>query len=464
MFKKSFLLITLVVIVLATVLKDLIPLSPPFLMGLITLVIVTWWILEIVPIPVTALMPVVLMPLFRITSADAVAQTYMNSVLMMFVGGFIIAAAMEKTQLHKRLALRVILYFGVAPSGLIKGFLFATVTISMWISNTATTVMMIPIASGVLAQLGDQLEKKDLKKFSTAIFLSIAYAASIGGMGTPVGTPTNLVFMKMYQEQYPTHEKIYFLEWLQLGVPLVLILMTFTYFLLKHMYFKNLNMNYDRTQLAGQLQKMGPMKYEEKWVIGLFVLLSVLWILRPFILPDYIDDGMLAIAVALLIFFIPTREEKMGILNADVFQTIPWDTILLFGGGFAIALGMSESGLSNVLAEHLVRLDGMPNWAIISGVVILVCLLSEVASNMATIQIILPIIFALCNGLDLEPKNLALAATFAASTGFMLPAATAPNALVYGTRKVSIREMARSGFVLDIVAIIVIAIYFSFMA
>lgn len=444
----------------------------------IAVLMAVWWITEAVPLSVTSLIPLVLFPLFGTVSGSKTAEAYMNSTIFLFMGGFIIAIAMEKWNLHKRVALAVIGVFGKNPSQIVLGFMLATGFISMWISNTATTLMIFPIGLAVLTKLENEFGKERTKKFSIALMLSIAYAASIGGMGTLVGTPPNLVFARVYKIAFPDKPMILFADWMKFAVPITIVMLILTWIILaKIVYRTEKDLIINREIIRTEKEKLGRTSFEEKIVLIIFLTTSLLWIFRGeldlglvkipgwaniFPKQDFIDDGTVAIGMALLLFLIPTKNKSNDtdfILDLSAIPKIPWDIILLFGGGFALAEGFVSSGLSKLIGQQFASFGGMPLILIIALICFSITALSELTSNTATAQIVLPILASLSIELKIEPMLLMVPATLAASFGFMLPVGTPPNAIVFSSQRLKVKDMVKSGIIVDLLSVIIITLF-----
>lgn len=444
-------------------------------MVLVTLWMAIWWITEPVPLAVTSLLPVFLFPLLGIMSAKAVAPLFMNDVLMLFIGGFILAFAMEKWDLHRRIALKIILWIGTDLKLVLLGLMVATYLLSMWISNTATTMMMVPTTLAVVAKLKDLLGDRAMP-VAKAFLLGIAYAASIGGLATLIGTPTNMIFIAQFDNIFPDEKAVTFLQWFTYGLPLSALMLAACYGILR--WFHPIpTLEHPSESLAifkHEYASLGKMTYEQKMVSVLFGITALLWFTRAgadfgrfeisgwsslpiFKGKEYFQDGTVAIAMASLLFIIPSKNDKKSMLmDWKTVQRLPLSIILLFGGGFALAEGFGTSGLAQWLAGEISFLGALPMWAMIFLICVLVTLLSEFASNVATVTLVLPILAAIAVGSGINPLYLMLPATFAASLGFMLPVATAPNTIVFGSEMITAKEMARAGFLLDLAGAVII--------
>lgn len=437
-----------------------------------------WWITEAVPLAVTAFLPLILFPILGIDSGAKTAQAYANSTIFLFLGGMIIAVAIEKWNLHKRIALNVISFFGTTPSRIVLGFMVATAFISMWINNTATTLMVMPIGLAVLLKVEESFGKENSEPFSKTILLGIAYASSIGGIATLIGTAPNMVFQRVYNISFPNSEGIHFGEWMKYALPISLTMLIFTWFLLTKVIFKISNkLEIDKAIIEEARKKLGKFSYEEKVISLIFLITSLLWIFRVdlnlewIIIPgwskifpkfDFIDDATIAIAMATILFIIPAKNGDSSnsfLLNHNSLKKIPWDIIILFGGGFAIADGFVSSGLSKLIGVKLAVLSGTNIVLLILIVCFSVTALSEIASNTATAQIILPILASISIQMNINPMVLMIPATLAASFGFMLPVGTPPNAIVFGSERLRVIDMAKSGVLIDIVSVLVITLF-----
>jgi len=443
----------------------------------VALLMAIWWMTEVIPLGVTALLPVALFPLYGIMNGKAVAATYFNHLIFLFIGGFLIALAMEKWHLHRRIALRLLLTIGLSPARILLGFMFTTAFLSMWISNTATTMMMVPILLSIIAKMEEISPSKEVKKMEVGLLLSIAYAASIGGIATLIGTPPNLSFVRIFGIFFPEAPEISFAQWMVFALPLSAILLTITYFYLYLLFFKNSSGSFSvgKQVISKEYKKLGKMQYEEKWVMTLFVSLALLWLFRKpidfglfttfgwsglFPNPKWITDGNVAIFIGILLFIIPAKNKEKGqfLMDWHTAERIPWGIILLFGGGFALAGGFKESGLSTFIGESLSHLKDVPPLLILLIIISTITFLTELTSNTATTETFLPILAAMAVAISIHPLFLMIPATIAASFAFMLPVATPPNAIVFGTKKLRITDMIRTGFWLNFIGITILTI------
>lgn len=440
----------------------------PFMLG-IGIWMVLWWISECVPLAVTALIPLIAFPFAGIATAKDIAPRYMTSVMFLFIGGFLIAQAMERTGLHKRVALAILSRWHTTPLQLIAGFIVATAFLSMWISNTATSMLMLTIALAVLSRIdGLDIGHAAKASFAATLLLLIAYAANLGGLATPVGTVPNLVFLELITEQNASLRPT-FLQWMLVGVPLTLT------GLLLLMGVAKLRVRRLEWPLARELKvtedhvALGAMRREEKavaWVLGLAALA---WMTRKgivldsFSIPGWssllpyqgVDDGTVAVAAAFSLFIIKTQNGE-PILAKTAFTRLPWGVLILLGGGFALATGVEKSGLSAWIGESLHFFSGISFIWVLLSVALLMVFLTEMTSNTAITQVMLPILAALALGANYDMTLLMLTATFAASCAFMLPVATPPNAIVFASERIPMQTMVRTGVLLNLLMPLVI--------
>jgi sodium-dependent dicarboxylate transporter 2/3/5 len=433
-----------------------------------------WWVTEAVHISVTALLPVVLFPLLGLMDTRDVASLYMNQVIFLFIGGFVIAFAMERWNLHRRIALKIILSMKGTPSMILFGFMFVSYFLSMWMSNTATVLMLLPAVLAIISQLDNNLSKgKD--KVAIGFLLGLAYAGSIGGTATLVGTPPNLILMGFYQEMFPADDTITFSRWFMFALPVSFIFLVIAYLILKKFYMKDVKgMHINLHECEKEYKEMGKASYEQKTVGIVFIITAFLWMFREnidlgfIIIPgwsnlfsnkQFIQDSTVAVVMAVLLFLIPSKTKKGDmIMNWDYMKKLPYGIILLFGGGFALAKGFEVTGLSNLLAGKLSVLDVLPLILIILGLCTFMTFFTEFTSNSASIQLVLPVIYALSLTMDINPLLIMIPVTFSASFAFMLPIATPPNAIIFGSNRLKISEMARTGIVLNLIGIIIITL------
>ncbi len=431
-----------------------------------------WWIGEAVPLAVTALLPIVLFPTLGIMSGKAVAPTYFNHVIFLFIGGFLVALAMERWQLHRRIALGVLRRSGTTPRRLLAAFMGASAFLSMWISNTATTMMMVPIAVAVLDGLeragGSPLDRRT----STALLLGVAYGASLGGIATLVGTPPNLSLARIFEISFPDAPEIAFSTWFRFGLPVSLLLLVVVWAVLSASFLRGAAVTLPRRVLQEQSARLGPMRFEERVVFAVFLALVAAWLTRSdlslgfavlpgwarlFPEPGFLNDGTVAIAFASVLFLVPSRSEPdRRVMDWRVAEKLPWNVVLLFGGGFALATGFVESGLSAWFGRTLEGAGRYPPPAIVAVVSLGATFLTELTSNTATAEMFLPILAALGVSIGVNPLLIMIPATLSCSLAFMLPVATPPNAIIFGTGRLRIADMARIGVWLNLIGVIVV--------
>ena len=425
----------------------------------LAMMMAVFWSTEALPIPVTALLPLLIAPLIGLSSLDKVAAPYAHPVIFLFMGGFMLGLAMERWNLHKRLALHTMLASGTGERRQVIGFMVATAFISMWVSNTATAIMMLPIGMSVIAMMRDHHQNQG--EFPSALLLAIAYGASIGGFGTLIGTPPNALLAAFLQEQYGI--ELGFAQWLVIGVPAsVLMLIVTGWWLSRGGYDLRTEENESiRDSLNQQLMALGRLSKGEKAVATIFVLTAAGWIFRPLFLKHFpgipLTDTTIALAGAIALFVVPVRLKGLSFLIGwkDI-QRLPWDVLLLFGGGLSLAAMIRKTGLADWIAGNMNILEGMPMLMAVGLVVTVIIFLTEITSNTATTAAFLPPLGALAVSLGMDPQMLAIPAAIAASCAFMLPVATPPNAIVFGSGMLSIRQMVRSGLILNLAGIVII--------
>jgi len=434
-----------------------------------TVWIAVWWITEAVPIPVTSLLPLVLFPLTQGLDVKETASSYGDETIFLFMGGFMIALAMEKWNLHRRIALTIISVIGTNSDRIVLGFMVATGFLSMWISNTATAMMMVPIGLAIIYQFSETL-KDDPSVYTTpqnfsfgkALMLGIAYSASLGGISTLIGTPPNTLLAGAINTMYGI--ELSFAKWMLFGVPLAWTFLFIAWFYLVKFAFptKVKQIPGGREVIDDQRTALGKASTEEKLVLTVFSLAAFSWITRTFFLAKFIpgiSDGVIAITFAILLFIIPSKNKKGDfLLDWDTAVKLPWGILLLFGGGLAIASGFTESGLSEWIGTQLTGLQGVNLLIVITLVTALVIFLTEITSNTATASMMFPIMASLAVALGFHPYALMVAAAVAASCAFMLPVATPPNAVVFGSGYLRIPDMAKAGFALNILGIVLVTV------
>ncbi|GAP75702.1 sodium/sulphate symporter [Pseudoalteromonas sp. SW0106-04] len=427
----------------------------------LTIWLASWWVSEVVPIPATSLLPLVIVPLAGIAPIKAVAAPYAHPLIYLFLGGFLLSIAMERWGLHKRIALTTLLLAGSKPSLQIMAMMAVTAFLSMWMSNTATAVMMLPIALSVVHLLKDNGSQCD--NFAKALLLSIAYGASIGGIGTLIGTPPNALMAAYLADSY--NIEIGFATWMMIGVPLALVMLTLTWlWLTKVMYKVDKTASQVETKgmFRNQLAQLGAMSRAEKSVLAVFALAAVSWVLRP-VLADItglaISDTGIAIAAALLLFMLPAEKHSQErVLDWQNAANVPWGILLLFGGGLTLAAQIKSSGLADYIANLLSGASAMPLVISVLVVAALITFLTEITSNTATAAGFLPLLGPVAESITGTPLVWVVPAAVAASCAFMMPVATPPNAIVFGSGEIKITDMIRAGFALNIIAIVLITL------
>ena len=430
--------------------------------------IAIWWITEAIPIAVTALLPIILFPLTGGLGLSETTASFGHKYVFLYIGGFIIAIAIQKWNLHKRIALNIINLIGTNVVNIILGFMMATAFMSMWISNTATAVMMLPIAIAIVTQLKDDpntIEKENLI-FGKALMLGIAYSASIGGLSTLIGTPPNLVLAGVVEETFGY--EITFAQWFQFGFPIssVLLFVCWKYLTSFAFKFKQKKFPGGREEISKQLKALGQISYEEKLVGLVFGLTALAWVSRSFLLQSIIpsiDDTIIAMIGAIIIFLIPTKNKERRLINWEEAVKLPWGILLLFGGGMALAAGFKDSGLALWIGSQMTLLDGISLFLLVIILITAVNFLTEITSNLATTAMLLPILYPMAITIDVHPFILMVSATVAATCAFMLPVATPPNAVVFGSGYLRIPDMVRVGVWMNIVSIIILTLFVFFL-
>ena len=431
--------------------------------------IAIWWITEAIPIPATSLLPIVLFPLTGGLALDQTTAAFGHKLIFLYVGGFIIAISIEKWNLHKRIALNIIRFIGTNMSMLILGFMVATAFLSMWISNTATSVMMLPIGMAIVTQLktNQGVSEKKISEFGKALMLAIAYSASIGGVATLIGTPPNLVLAGIIKDIY--NIEITFSQWFVFGLPIsiVLLIICWQYLIRSAFPMKNEAFPGGRAEISRQLKALGPITYEEKFVSVVFGLTAFAWISRSFLLKGLlpgIDDTIIAIIGATVLFLLPSKSsEGTALMDWESAVKLPWGLLILFGGGLALAAGFQQSGLAVWIGNQANFLRGVELILLLLVVIAAVNFLTEITSNLATTSMILPILAPIALQIDVHPFILMVGATVAASCAFMLPVATPPNAVVFGSGYLRIPDMMRAGVWMNIISILLVLIFTYFL-
>ena len=461
-----------------------------------------WWMTEAVPLSATSLLPIVLFPMLTGGNIEEATAPYANPIVFLFLGGFLIAIAMQKWNLHRRIALLTLRRVGTHPRQIILGMMISTAFLSMWVSNTATTLMMLPIAMSVLTlvferslqashgehaageaagdldarleageAVSDLVEDRDVRIFGVALVLSIAWAASIGGLGTLLGSPPNAIVAGYISTELG--ETVGFLQWMMLGLPLVVVFLGIAWLLITRLLFR---FHLDdvpggRAMVDDQISELGPMSQGEKMVLGVFSTAAFLWIVPGILsnigslaeaLPwlETFDDTVIAIGAGLVLFFLPGDREGHMVLDwHDAENGLPWGVLLLFGGGLSLAEAVSSSGLDEWFGQQVEGLGALPIVLLVAAVVAIVLMLTEVTSNTATAATFIPVLGGVAVGIGADPTTLLIPAALAATCAFMLPVGTPPNAIVFGTGTVKIGEMARGGAVLNVVGVVLITMF-----
>ncbi len=427
-----------------------------------------WWITEALPIYVTALLPIILFPLTGGLSLTNTTASFGHKYIFLYIGGFVLAIAIEKWNLHKRIALSIINFVGTDVVRIIWGFMIATAFMSMWISNTATTVMMLPIGLAIIAQLRDNPETEENENviFGKALMLAIAYSASIGGIATLIGTPPNLVLAGVVKETYGI--EITFSKWVVFGLPIsiVLLFVCWQYLVRFAFTFKQREFPGGKAEIRNQLEGLGDMSFEEKVVLAVFIFTALAWITRSFLIKQFvpaIDDTIIAMVSAVTLFLLPARQNGERIINWEEAVRLPWGILLLFGGGMALAAGFQESGLANWIGGQITLLEGVSIILLVVLLIAAVNFLTEITSNLATTAMLLPILAPMALTIDVHPFLLMVSATVAASCAFMLPVATPPNAVVFGSGYLKIPDMVRTGIWMNLISILLLSSFVYFL-
>ncbi|MBK6265769.1 DASS family sodium-coupled anion symporter [Marivirga sp. S37H4] len=422
---------------------------------------VIWWIFEAIPIFATALLPMILFPTTEVFKLSEATAPYASPIIFLFMGGFMLALAMEKHQLHKRIALNLIRLTGTRANGIIMGFMLATAVLSMWISNTATAVMMLPIALSVVKLLeSHESSFSGFSRFKTALFLSIAYAANVGGMATIIGTPPNVVLVGLVKNILG--REISFAGWLMIGLPVVTIMLILTYFMLTKVLFKHGigKIEHADNFINSELAALGSWKKEEKWVAIIFTLTAVCWVAKDqinFLLgTDLLNDTITAMSGGLATFLVPLNKKGKMLMDWTSMKDLPWGILILFGGGMALAKAMEEAGFVDQIGMAISQYQDIPLWLLLLILIALALFLTELMSNVALTTIAIPMVISIANGLEVEPLLLAIPVALATSCAFMMPISTPPNAIVFASGYINIKQMVRAGFLLNLIAIVVL--------
>jgi solute carrier family 13 (sodium-dependent dicarboxylate transporter), member 2/3/5 len=432
----------------------------------VALWMIIWWISEAAPIPITALLPLIVFPVLGVMKMSEAAAPYANPIIFLFMGGFMIAIGLEKHRLHERIALNLIRITGTSGNGIILGFLIATGFISMWISNTATAMMMLPIAISVITLL--RTEKKNNpeeetpgeRNFGIGLMLVIGYAANIGGVGTLIGSPPNVVFAGLLDQFYD--QKMQFGKWMLIGLPISIILLTACHLVITRLIFPNnlKKIHGADALIKSKLAELGSIRKEEKLVMIIFGITSSCWIFQQpinlLIGSDMLNDTNIAMAGGSLMFIVPSSLTKFTfLLHWRDTEKLAWGILILFGGGLCLAQGLSNVGVIQAVGARIAEQSDSVNWLLL-GLITASIFLTEVMSNVALVQIFIPVVFGIATNLGMSPILLAMPVTLGASMAFMFPVSTPPNAIVFSSGHMKVKDMMRAGIVLNLVSVVVI--------
>lgn len=430
---------------------------------------VSWWISEAVSISVTALLPLIIFPLTGVMAVNDVGANYGSSIVFLFFGGFVLALGLEKVNLHRRIALTIIKKTGTSPNKVILGFMIATAFMSMWISNTASTVVMLPIALSVINLLIDQQESstKQTRNFALSVMLGIAFSANAGGIATVIGTPPNSVLIGLLENEYQI--QISFVKWMAIGLPFAIVMITIIYLVLVYGMFSTKGLQFSASQevIDNELEKLGPIKPKEKQVLWVFGIVVSLWIFRTLINSVFpglkLSDTVISILGAVALFAIPFDLKKGDfILEWKDTQKLSWGILILFGGGLALAKGMSATGIVSLITTYIAN----GNFSILltaSFLIILMLFMTELMSNVALVAVLAPVVAGIALGLEIPLLYLLIPVTMASSCAFMLPMATPPNAIVFASGFIKVHEMARVGIIINCIAVVLLIAVFEFV-
>jgi solute carrier family 13 (sodium-dependent dicarboxylate transporter), member 2/3/5 len=423
---------------------------------------ITWWITEALPMPAVALLPIVLFPLFDISTIKETAAPYANEVVFLFMGGFMIGLAIEKWNLHKRIALSIVNFTGTSGNRIILGFILATGLISMWISNTATTMMMFPIALSVIREIGNGRDAASMRNFSLCLMLAIAYSANFGGIATIIGTPPNVAYVSYISKKF--NYEISFFDWAMVCLPIAIILMLSLYFVSVKILFPNRISSSAEMQglIRSELKALGPVSKAEKRVLFVFLLTAMMWMTRDLINQMgffKLDDNMIAIAGAMLLFIIPSGTKVSKLLDWSDTSKMAWGILLLFGGGITLATAMEKAGLMDMLGQWIAGYSGTDLFVLLIVVTAVTIFLSEVMSNIAQVIVFAPVVTSIAQAAGLNPLVLGIGMTLAASCASMMPMGTPPNAIVFASGHIRMKDMMKAGLVMNLIAIVLIVLF-----
>ncbi len=435
----------------------------------VALWMVTWWLTEAVSISVTALLPLLLFPLLDIMPIAEVGNNYGSPIIFLFFGGFVMALALEKMNLHRRIALNIIRITGTTPNKVVLGFMIATASLSMWISNTATVVVMLPIAMSVIKLLIDDVDgftKKD-RNFAVSVLLGIAFSANAGGIATVIGTPPNSILIGLLENEYQI--EISFLKWMVFALPFSIIMIGLSYITLVHLIFpsKGLNFSASNEVIQEELRKLGPTRSKEKMVLGIFAVTVSLWIFRTLINSVFpslgLSDTMISMFAAISLFAVPFNLKKGDfILDWKDTEKLAWGILILFGGGLALAKGMSVSGIVDQVSQSIAA-GNFSITATASLLILLMLFMTELMSNVALVAVLAPVVAGIAIGLGIPMVYLLIPVTMASSCAFMLPMATPPNAIVFASGFIEVKDMVKAGILLNLVAVLILIGLFEYI-
>lgn len=453
------------------------------IMAAIVVLMAVFWIFEVVPIAITSLFPIFLFPLFGILDTKTTALFYGKEIIFLFLGGLMLAQGIQHSNLHKRIALNIINIIGSKPANLVLGFMVATAGLSMWISNTASVMVMMPIGLSIIEEMKDVKDsKKFLSKFAVALMLGIAYSADIGGMATLIGTPPNLVFMELYHELFPNLPTIGFTQWMMMGLPISITFLFTGWLLMTKVIFRmpKTHVFSSKNIISNLLRNLGTIRRDEIFSGLIFLMAAILWVTgcdiklsESFVIQgwrsalglDMVSDASIAVATSLLLFMIPSKDRpKEMLLTWKKAKELPWGILLLFGGGFAIAGGFNSSGLSTIIGNIISKIGIESPILIVILVCVVLTFLTEITSNTATTNLILPILAKSSAVLGLDPRILMIPATLSASCAFMMPIASPTQAIVFGSGHIKIKQMIKAGILFNVLGIIVVTGMFYLLA
>lgn len=435
----------------------------------VALWMVIWWITEAVHIAVTALLPLILFPLLKVMPIGEVGANYGSPIIFLFFGGFVLALALEKVNLHKRIALTIVKLTGTTPNRVILGFMMATAFMSMWISNTASTVVMLPIAISVIKLLIDDEDgfTKGDRNFALSIMLGIAFSANAGGIATVIGTPPNSVLIGLLENEY--NMEISFLKWMTIGLPFSILMVGFCYLVLVKWMFpcNHIQFTTSGNVISEELEKLGKISKAERRVMTIFCITVFLWITRTIINKIFpglkLSDTIISLIGAISLFAIPMNFKKGSfVLQWNDTEKLAWGILILFGGGLALAKGMASSGLVDVITESI-KNGGFSPTIVVSLLIVLMLFMTELMSNVALVAVLAPVVAGIAIGLNIPMLNVLIPVTMASSCAFMLPMATPPNAIVFASGYVKVSQMVRAGVLLNCIAIILLILYYQFV-